>query len=127
MPFLLASVVWSTRIDGAVQDMCYALTLSPRGNPVVAGNYGNALYVAELSAHDGSILWQYLFAFPGDGRSNVKSVAVVARLRYITLAIICFNSEHDKTCFRILVFYHIRWEDGSIVLGNIKSRRKPEK
>ena len=66
--------VWEVRIDGGGNDLCYSMAFSPAGNPVVAGNYGDALYVAELDSGDGSFLWQYIFAFPGNGRSNVKSI-----------------------------------------------------
>ncbi len=75
MLLLVAQVpVWEVRIDGGGNDLCYSMALSPSGNPVVAGNYGDALYVSELNASDGSSLWQYIFAFPGSGRSNVKSL-----------------------------------------------------
>ncbi|NPA80516.1 MAG: PQQ-like beta-propeller repeat protein [Thermotogae bacterium] len=74
MYLLVAYLVWDVRIDGAGEDACYSMTLSPSGNPVIAGNYGVALYAAELAAADGSFLWQYIFAFPGDGRSNVKRI-----------------------------------------------------
>ncbi len=73
MYFLLSSLVWSVRIDGGNNDACYSMAFSPRGYPVVAGNYGNSLYAAALDPMYGSFLWQYIFAFPGNGRANVKT------------------------------------------------------
>ncbi len=70
----MQSPIWEVRIDGGGNDLCYSMAFSLSGNPVVAGNYGDALYVSELDSYDGSFLWQYIFAFPGNGRSNVKSV-----------------------------------------------------
>ncbi|NPB04335.1 MAG: PQQ-like beta-propeller repeat protein [Thermotogae bacterium] len=70
MLFLLG---WVVRIDGGSDDRCYGVLLAPDGNPVVFGNYANSVYAAKLLASDGAFSWQYIFAFPGDGRSNAKA------------------------------------------------------
>ncbi len=74
MVLVVGYVVWDVRIDGGSDDRCYSAIVLPDGSPVLSGNYGNSVYVAKVSPGDGSFVWQYVFAFPGDGRSNAKSL-----------------------------------------------------
>ncbi|MEO0148122.1 MAG: PQQ-binding-like beta-propeller repeat protein [candidate division WOR-3 bacterium] len=96
MPVIITFLVWERRIDGGDNDMCYKVMVD-NGQPVISGNYGNNVYVAQLNPADGSFLWQYIFAFPGTGRSNVKDLGIDPIDGYIVGAGTSYPYSGDNT------------------------------
>ncbi len=73
MLYIVGGLVWSKRIDGGDNDFCYRV-IADSGNAIIGGSFGNSVYISKLSGSTGDHVWQFLFAFPGTGRSSIKDL-----------------------------------------------------